>query len=167
MTIQQPASAFRLDAHADFALLRSDFMDEFARLEVAVGRRLRRMDPIIDTRKSCFGQNVDKLARAKPCPGLSTKSAATLATFPQDCEPFQELRASLAHGVLEIATTEDGVLAIFRNAADVIEDAEQCYAFTKAIFQLRIRELATLRKRIEALTPSLQPLPAPAGAAGP
>ena len=167
MTVQQPASAFQSDAHGEFVRLRSDFMDEFARLEIAVGRRLKRIHPEFDVRKFCFDRLVEKLAKEKPSHGLATESVATVASLPHDCEPFQQLRASMAHGVLEIATTNDGILAIFQNAADVIEGSDACYALTPAAFNRQIGRLAALRMRIEGLSPSLRPQLAPDEATGP
>lgn len=147
--------------------MRSDFMDEFARLEIAVGLRLKYIDAALDVRKVCFDQLVEKLANAKQGHRLSKKSVTDLAGLALDCEPFQHLRASMAHGVMEMAATAEGVLAIFRNAADVIGRSDTCYALTPAALQRHIDDLAAITRRIEGLSPSLQPPRARAAASGP
>jgi hypothetical protein len=147
MTVQQSASAFRSDAHGVFDRLRSDFMDEFARLEMSIGRRLKALEIPFDARKCGFDQLVGKLERAKASSKLSKIGAADLKRLPQDCEPLQHLRASMAHGVMEIAMTDEGPLAIFRNAADVIDGSNTCYALTPDDLRRKTSEVAALTKR--------------------
>ena len=147
MTIQQTASAFRSGAHAEFARLRSDFMDGFARLEIAVGCRLKALDIPLERRKCGFDQQIEALAKAKPSPKLSKAEAVGLAGLPQDCEPLQRLRASMAHGVMEVVTGAAEPLAIFRNAVDVIEGLSACEALTRDDFRRYIEALAVLTGR--------------------
>ena len=147
MTVQQPASTFRPDAYSEFHRLRSDFMDEFARLEIAVGSRLNALEIPFDARKCGFDRLVGKLEKVTASCKLSKVGAADLRRLPKDCEPLQHLRASLAHGVLEIADTGDGLLAIFRNAADVIDGLSICYALTPADLRRKTSELAALTRR--------------------
>ena len=168
MTVQQPSSAFQSDAKTELLRLRSEFIDEFARLETAVGRRLQKVRIPFEVRKYGFDQMVKKLADAKPSPTLSKANAADLRRLQKDCEPLQRLRASIVHGVMEIAKTTDGeTLAIFRNAADVIDPTDECYALTRDRLRQHIDDLATIRRRVEGLTASSPPRPKPAAAAGP
>lgn len=147
MTVQQSASAFQSGARGVFDRLRSDFMDEFTRLEISVGRRLKALGMPFDARKCGFDQLVGKLEKAKASSKLSKIGAADLKRLPQDCEPLQHLRASIAHGVMEIAVTEEGPLAIFRNAADVIDGSSTCYALTPDDLRRKTSELAVLTRR--------------------
>lgn len=167
MTVQPPAAAFRSNARTEFCRLRSDFVDAFVRLEMAVGRCLTRLDIAFDAKKCSFDQRIEKLSKAKPGTKLSRANAARLATLPHECEPFQRLRASMVHGVMTIAMTDDGEVAIFRNAADVIEDSQVCYALSAPDLRQQIAGLDALKATIESLTqPSPHP-PKPAAKAGP
>ena len=166
MTKPQPFSAFRSDPQAEFNRLRSHFMDAFARLEIAVVRRLQALDIQLEHRKCCFDQLVEALGKAKPSPRLSKANVADLARLPQDCEPLQRLRASMAHGVMEVVKGDVEPLAIFRNALDVIDGWSVCHALTEDDFRRYIKALGALEARA-ATSPSSPPPRAPAEAAGP
>lgn len=168
MTVHSPASDFRLASPTEFACIRSEFIDEFARLEIAVGCCLQKLELEFDSRKCCFEQLVEKLSKAKPSPRLSKKQAAELAHLPEMCRPLQYLRASVVHGIMEIVNRDNVELALFRNAADVIKDIQICYALTSADFRARIETLAGITRQVRAITsPPSPPQRAPAAAADP
>jgi hypothetical protein len=168
MTAQTLSSSFPSTVPMEFACLRSEFIDEFARLEIAVGHCLRRLDLQQNLRKCCFDQLVGKLAKAKPGPKLSRKNVAELARLPEACQPFQHLRASIVHGVMTIVSGDGARLALFRNAADVLDNSHACYALSLEDLRNRIHELAAITERVRTIaSPSSPPRPAPAEAAGP
>ncbi len=151
----------------DFLRLRSDFIDEFARLEIAVGRCLQRLRISTD-KKDCFDRRVEILSKAKPSPQLSKKSAANLATLAKDCEPFQRTRASLVHAVMGFGRQDEEPVALFRNVADLLSDDHICLVLNLPEFGDRIVDLRALTLRVrEIATPSAPPPPRPAEAAAP
>jgi hypothetical protein len=151
MTAQPDASVFRpAEDRGDFCALRSQLVDEFVRLELAVSRCLAGLRIEIDPRKTSFRQQVAALSKAKPCPSLSKDKAAGLATLPQDCERLQRLRASLVHGVMEPCLRNGELAASFRNVADVIGGELVYHVLTTADFRDSIASVRKMTQRVEA-----------------
>lgn len=168
MTAQPSALDFQSIVPTEFSRIRSEFIDEFSRLEIAVGRGLQKLGLEFDPRKCSFDQLVEKLSKAKPSPKLSKKNAAELARLAGVCHPFQNLRASMVHSIMEMVTRDDQALVPFRNVADVLHDMHVCYALTSTDLRGRIESLPEITRQVEkTISPSSPPPPRPAAAAGP
>lgn len=139
-------------------------IDEFARLELAVGLCLVRLDRPSNSRKATFGQRVAELSKAKPSPRLSKAKAEALGTLAPDCEPLQRLRASVVHGVMEPGFRNGEPVAFFRNVADLIGNEAICHVLTHSEFQDSIRAVRAMTHRVETsvnqpVQPQSDPLP--------
>jgi len=169
MTAQQPATAFRPSADEKaFCALRSALIDEFARLEIAVGRCLARLDLGVDARKVCFDQRLTRLSNAKPCPPqLSSARAKALASLAQDCDPLQRIRASVVHSVMGLGTRDGEPVAFFCNVADAVGDDPVSLILTAAGFDECIKALKAMKRRVETASTFFATLPKPGAAAGP
>lgn len=156
MTVQPPASAFR--ATEDFRALRSQLIDEFARLELAVSLCLCKLGHTIDPRKTTFSHQVTELSTATPSPSLSKGKAAALASLAGDCGPLKRLRTSVVHGVMEVGTLDGQSVALFRNVADIVGGELIYHVLTEAEFRSNIRAVALMTDRVKSSLNS--PMPA-------
>jgi hypothetical protein len=150
MTAQPQAASFRPGKEIeDFYALRSELIDAFARLELAVNRCLNTLGYAPDPRKTTLGRRIAELSKAKPSPRLSKINAHALGTLPQDCEPLQRLRGAIVHGAMELGLRVAEPIALFRNVADIVADEPICHVLTRADFRRRIDEVQAMADRIE------------------
>jgi hypothetical protein len=163
------ASVFLPQGESDsFVHLRSAFIDEFARLEIAVEHCLDRLHLGTDARKVCFAQRLAKLSKAAPGPHLSKEKAKALASLVQTCEPLQHLRASIVHAAMEFGSRGNEPVVLFRNVADIASHEPIYHVLTVPDFETQIEALKALTIRVSnSLNPSSPPPPRPAAAAGP
>jgi hypothetical protein len=168
MTAQNPRSVYALSEDQDFRVLRSEFIDEFVRLEMAAARAVEKLDISKASKGSCLNERLKKLAKATPSPRLSRKNASALATIADDCERYQRLRASMVHGIMEPGVRSGHRVVMFRNAADVSICEPTYHVLSATEFMEAIEEIRRLHGRISECTKaSSPPQPAPGGAGGP
>lgn len=150
MTAQPHAVSFRPGKETeDFYALRSELIDAFARLELAVTRCLNALGYAPDARKTTLGRRIADLSKAKPSPKLSKINAQALGRLPQDCEPLQRLRGCIVHGVMELGLRDGEPIALFRNVADIVADEPICHVLTPTDFRRRIEAVQAMADRIE------------------
>jgi hypothetical protein len=167
MTSQPHPSAFRsAESIESFCDLRSQFIDEFARLELAASLCLEKLGLGTDARKSTFTDRVALLSKAKPSSRLSKENAATLATLGRDCEPHKRLRASVVHSVMEFGTRNDETVALFRNVADIVCGEPVYNVLAASDFRDAIQALKAVRRRVEGSLNPCGPSPPKPAATG-
>lgn len=159
---QACAQPWPTDESAMFPALRSDFIDEFVRLEIALGSCLKRLEIKTDPRKIGFGQRLERLSKAKASSKLSGTKAADLPGLCEDCGQLQRLRSSIVHGVMELGRRDSRPVALFRNAADTEELVY--HVLSAAEFRDAICDLKTMTNRVRNCLnqPFSPPRPKPA-----
>lgn len=132
-----------------FAVARSQCMDAFARLELAVGHAALRLG--LTRNKDCLGRRVASLGKAVPSSALSKANHAKLPDWIRETETLVEIRATLVHAVMQIGLFGGSKRAVFANVADQL-------AHSPKAAQFDLRELRATCKTVEDQTAKLRQL---------
>ena len=126
MTVELHRSVFVADSTNLLAAARSNWLDAFGNLEIAVIRCARRNGAKPHPKGTAFKQRLTELASLKPSPTLSKKNLANLQTLIQECLIFLPLRATIVHSSMQVGQKMGIDVALFQNAVDAADDTP-CY----------------------------------------
>lgn len=153
---------------ASFHEARSRLLDSYVRIEEAIGFLLSKAK--VPVNGEFLGQRIELLKKAKPGPQYSKERRATVLLLIAEFEPFQAIRADVAHGRLQVVTIDNEACACFVNA-------RYCAASTRTGRLISMPQFVKLNTQLKSIAdrfaakdgapnpPSSPPPPSP-GAAG-
>ncbi len=153
---------------ASFHEARSRLLDSYVRIEEAVGFLLFKAK--IPINGEFLGQRIELLKKAKPGPQYSKERRASVLLLIAEFEPFQAIRADVAHGRLQVVTIDNEPCACFINS-------RYCAASTRTGRLISMQQFVKLNTQLKSIAdrfavkdvapnpPSSPPPPLP-GAAG-
>jgi hypothetical protein len=169
MSYLPPADQFQDTAFEEFAVARSEWLNTFSDLEVAILCCTSRIGLICDARKTPLAVRLGNLKNAPASPRLSKASTDELKTLASSCEKLLTIRAAIVHSRMRYGTSDGTPAAFFQNALDAAEYQPVYTVLKLEDFERMRRDLAQLASRFDTVSPnpSAPPRPKPAAAAGP
>jgi hypothetical protein len=155
----------------DLHRFRSTFLDRFGKVEAWIVERLRDADEEGAIPK-LVGQRIEALRKAIRQREAIVRKAAKVESLLTDLAALLELRATLAHAVVERAEDREGrPVYIFQEAGPNLRQPWRCRTVLKELeLVCALDQLAKLLNGLSQQTPvkpSSQPRPKPAAAAAP
>lgn len=169
MTAQPHQLDFETTQIAMFALARSNWLDRFSRLEVAVMRCVDRFCVEPSPRGMPLSQRLTMLSALTASPTCPKDKIEKLQKLVNECIRLLPLRATIVHSEMKIGSCDGKPAALFRNGTDVAGNLPIYVIMTEHDFLADRRSLQSLTDRLSNLlvSPSGPPRPKPAAAAGP
>ena len=152
MTAQPPASQFDSNGAAIFACARSDWLDDFSQLELAVRKCEERFNPARFPRGTPLSQRLPALAALKPSSSCSNDTLERLQKAVRACEAFLPLRASIVHSTLKTGKRGKSKVAIFQNSCDAVHGVPLYAVMTEEDFVRTGRVLRGLASEFTGLS---------------
>lgn len=152
---------------SQFAQARSEFLDAFSDLEVAVAKVLRSADAPISS--EAFGHILEKFKRVPPAPLLAKANLSRRNSLANEAIELLKVRADVVHSHMKVQVTKGGGRARFVNSRSV---------GTKAAIprEMTLQELVDVTQKTRSLVadianlnrinPPSSPLPPSRDAAG-
>ena len=168
MTVQPDPIAFQIQPDHLFAGERSDWLDCFSRLEVAVLRCEVVFTPAVSPSTKPLGQRLTALKGVSASPRVSNDTLKALRERVRECEELLPLRASIVHAVMQTGRLGDNEVAFFQNSLDAARGSTTYLVLKQEDFIQSRHAMDLLAAGFEALaTTSSRPRPERAAAAGP
>ena len=101
----------------DIRLLRSEYLDLFAKLETELFRVARKVQCNLSETASLH-QRLESLEKAKPSSQLSTSNAAILKKMVNGIDDHLRVRNCIVHSVMTVGSNGTSDAIIFQNAVD-------------------------------------------------
>jgi hypothetical protein len=172
MTYQPNAGHFeapRARSLEDFAIIRSDWMDAFARFEAAACACLVRFAGTCEARNVPFSQRLSALSSLTPGPHLPKKAKDLLTELAGSCQSLLTMRAAIVHSPMAYGERNALPAAFFQNALDFAQQLPLYVVMTESDFADTKADLTRRTRKLEGLlvSPSSPPQPTPGATAGP
>jgi hypothetical protein len=169
MSYLPPTDQFQDATSEKFAVTRSEWLDAFSELEVAILRCASRIGLNCDAKKTPLAVRLGNLRDAPASPRLSKSSANELKSLASACEKLLAIRAAIVHSKMRCGTYEGTPAAFFQNVLDAAESQPFHTVLKLDDFERMRSDLIRFAGRFDAITlnPSEPLRPKPAEAAGP
>jgi hypothetical protein len=168
MTAHPDHAAFKLQPKQLFARERSDWLDSFSQLEIAVLHCETILRAPAGPGGKPLSQRLTALKAVVPSPRCSNATLKELRKLVQECEALLPLRASIVHAVMQTGRLGDRDIALFQNSVDAARDFSTYLVMKQEDFVCSREALDRLTTGFEALaTASSRPPPKRAEATGP
>ena len=134
--------------------MRSDWLDAFADLEIAICRCASRY--CTEPAKRNLAQRLKDLEALDPNARLSRDKHARLGALVAECRQLMSFRGTLVHSHMRLGSIDNSNVALFRNVADETDEvAMTVYQFRKSTENLR--RLAGEFERLARPSPAPEP----------
>jgi len=152
MTAQAPRRDFDADLAIMFATARSEWLDAFSRLEIAVLKCSERRGLAPAARGTPLRQRIAELRSIKASPDCARAIVDKLGKVTGSIEKLLPLRATIVHSALLTGKRDGTPVALFQNVLDAASG-------TPTYLVTTLEDLDRGRKQLAELTASLDSIP--------